>query len=123
MFLTEVIAIYAKTSGQGSKHADVDSSTNISATSRISVRLLEHMNGGIFQYATPITSPFNTRAYAHILPHEFLVVLKKEVRTHPQGLTITPVDEAVFKSLKKGLQQLTGAMEMFRKRKTTTVDV
>jgi hypothetical protein len=74
--------------------ADVESSTNISATSRISMRLLEHMSGSMFQSATPITNPFNTRTFVHILTREFLTVLAKETRTHPQGLIVSSADES-----------------------------
>ena len=63
------------TGRKNGKHGAVSMAPNIAGLSYIAVRLFEQMHKERFRIVPTFTSPFQTRAFARILPSAFLILL------------------------------------------------
>ncbi|KXN88312.1 hypothetical protein AN958_07515 [Leucoagaricus sp. SymC.cos] len=118
MLVDIVIAIYSKTAGKNARHASVTSLSNISAASRISVQVFSPVIHGIFRSVGSLTMPYQTKAFAHILPQEFIVILKDKPNEEDEmNIVISRGDTEQLKDLKAGISQFSAAVRVFLQRK------
>ena len=110
-----MIALYSKTAGKNAKHAAIPSSSNISALSRITVQVFEHMTGLIFRTFPSMTAPFGTKGFLHVTSYEFLAALSKGVK-EVNGVEVATEDLQMFQKLKRDHARLKEAIKLFTQR-------
>jgi hypothetical protein len=90
--------------GKNYTHGSVTSLINISAASRISVQVFMQTTGPVFYPFPSSTMPYQTKAFVHILSHQFLIMLTQKLEKE-DGLqvVIRSGDATVFKKLKAGI--------------------
>jgi hypothetical protein len=72
----------------------------------------EQITGPMFHPFPSSTMPYQTKAFAHILPHQFLIMLTQKLEKE-DGLQVVlrSGDATMFKKLKAGIPQIDAAMK------------
>ena len=111
--------MYAQSAAKNARHESADTTTNISALSRIVVRVFEHTHGRQFRAIPSATAMLQAHQFALLPPSNIISVLS----TSPQalnhsGFDLSPTDMTLFNDLRRGnaIVQLRLAMKAFRKR-------
>ncbi|KAJ6620818.1 hypothetical protein B0H10DRAFT_2432733 [Mycena sp. CBHHK59/15] len=114
--LRVVFGMQSKGGGKHGKHEAVTDSSNVSALSKISVQVFEHLHGPQFRSIPTATALLQTKQFGHIAPINFLCLLSAVPKFSSAALELAPEDSDRFKTLSRGLSQFNTAMTLFRKR-------
>jgi hypothetical protein len=91
--------------------------SNINATSKVSVQLFEHSHGRNFSALPTATAVLNAQRYAHLVPSNILMRLFSEPElVNVAGSSIAPKDKAVFEEMLVNLPAIKLSMRLFKKR-------
>ncbi|CAK5270401.1 unnamed protein product [Mycena citricolor] len=115
LMVGRVFALHAKGGGKFGKHDAVTDSSNISALSKISVQLFEHIHGSHFRAIPAATAVLQTSQFAHLPPIAFLCVISAP-QTTPTGLVLAESEVQRFKNLAQGHNRFAAALKNFNKR-------
>ena len=106
--------MYAQSAAKNARHELADTTTNISALSRIVVRVFEHTHGRQFRAIPSATAMLQ----AHPPSLNIISVLSTGLHAlNHSGFDLSPTDVTLFNDLRRGnaIVQLRLAMKAFRK--------
>ncbi|KAJ7827971.1 hypothetical protein B0H14DRAFT_3719732 [Mycena olivaceomarginata] len=117
LMIGHIFGMHSKGGGKYGKHEPVTDSSNISALSKLSVQVLEHLHGTQFRSIPSATAVVQTKQFALIPPIYFLCLLSAPARLIPTGIELTQEDAVRFKTLAGGLEKFKEAIKLFRRRR------
>lgn len=114
-----VIVMYVQSAAKNARHESADTTTNISALSRVVIRVFEHTHGCQFRAIPSATAILQAHQFALLPPSNVISILSTGPQTlNHSGFDLSPTDMTLFNDLRRGnaIVQLRLAMKAFRKR-------
>ena len=113
-----VIVMYAQSAAKNARHESADTMTDISALSRVVIRVFEHTHGHQFRAIPSAMAMLQAHQFALLPPSNIISVLSTGLQAlNYSGFDLSPTDMTLFNDLCQGnaIVQLRLTMKAFRK--------